>query len=492
LVELVGIGKTFSGLPVLAGVNLEIEAGTVHTIVGENGAGKSTLGKIVGGVHRPDSGIMRVDGVDVSFKTPAEALELGIAVMQQEIALAPDLTVIENTLLGREPCKFGFVNKPECLRRFGELLDMTQFDLPAHARVADLSLAQQQQVEILRALARDARVIVMDEPTAALPVSAVEHLHRVIRMLTDRGVAIVYVSHFLEETLALSDTVTVLRNGRLVATKPAATWTIASMITAMLGQSLEASYPILAKVADDAPIRLAITDLADGNRLRGASLDVRVGEIIGLFGLVGSGRSELAHAIFGASASVAGDIRIDGEAFKPRQPSEAMSRGVALLPESRKDQGLFLGHSKRDNGSLNGLAKNSKAGFVDQGRETSSVSALLERCTVDISNLDVAVGTLSGGNQQKVLLAKTLYTDPRILILDEPTRGVDIGARRSIYDTIAQQVDKGLSVILISSDIDEVQKMSHRLYVLRDGKTAGEFVSTETSHTEVLNAAFGI
>ncbi len=332
----------------------------------------------------------------------------------------------------------------------------------------------------------------MDEPTAALPAEEVRHLHNVVRMLCERGVAIVYVSHFLDETLALSNTVTVLRNGYLVATRPATEWSVQSLVTAMLGHSLEANYPSLPEVASNAPLRLSVRQLADGDRLRDANLDVRNGEIVGLFGLVGSGRSELAHTLFGASPVLHGTIVLEGRSYQPRSPSQSFAGGIALLPESRKDQGLCLGHSKLDNGGLNSLDRHARAGFIDRRREASVIGRLLEGCAVDTSDLDFPVGALSGGNQQKVLLAKTLSTDPRVLILDEPTRGVDIGARRAIYDTIARLVEDGMSVILISSDIDEVQKMSHRLYVLRDGRTVAEFDSAQSAHGEILNAAFGV
>ncbi|MBL8583031.1 MAG: sugar ABC transporter ATP-binding protein, partial [Rhizobiaceae bacterium] len=371
IIELVGVGKSFSGLPVLSGIDLAIEPGKVHAIVGENGAGKSTLGKVIGGVHRHDAGQIRVDGREVSFNRPAAALDVGIAVMQQEIALARDLTVMENTLLGREPRRAGFISGRQCRSRFASLLQMTEFDLSADDRVGDLPLAKQQQVEILRALARDARLIVMDEPTAALPAEEVRHLHNVVRMLTARGVAIVYVSHFLDETLALSDTVTVLRNGHLVATRPATDWTVPGLVTAMLGHSLEANYPALPEVGQDVPPRISIRELADGDRVRDANLDVRSGEIVGLFGLVGSGRSELAHALFGASPILHGKILLEGQSHHPHSPSQAFHNGVALLPESRKDQGLCLDHSKLDNGALNSLDRYARLGFIDRREKTA-------------------------------------------------------------------------------------------------------------------------
>jgi ABC-type sugar transport system ATPase subunit len=491
IVELSGIGKRFSGLPVLSDVNLHVLPGFVHAIVGENGAGKSTLGKIIGGVYRPDEGEIRVDGELVRLRTPASALGLGVTVMKQEIALAPHLSVIENVLLGREPSRFGFANRRAARHEFAALLGETGFDLPADVAAADLPLAEQQQVEILRALARKARVIVMDEPTAALPAVAAARLRQIIRDLKSKGVAIIYISHFLEETLELSDSVTVLRNGRVVESKRADQWTVGRMIEAMLGRSLVSSYPKLRNPPPSAPLRLEVRDLVDGNRIRGMTLSLRAGEIVGLFGLVGSGRSELAHAIFGAERFSSGQIQLDGQGYSPIGPADALAKSVALLPESRKDQGLFLDHTKRRNTVASGLARCAKFGFIDRKQEGKSARRVLRSCDVEAANLSDVVGLLSGGNQQKVLLGKTLYLDPRVLILDEPTRGVDVGARRSIYDTIARLVSDGMSVILISSDIEEVHQMSHRLYVVREGQTVAEFKSSDATHSEILAAAFG-
>jgi ABC-type sugar transport system ATPase subunit len=491
-VELSGIGKRFSGLSVLADIELQVSPGAVHAIVGENGAGKSTLGKIIGGVYRPDSGTMRVAGEVVRFRAPASALGHGITVMQQEIALAPHLSVMQNVLLGREPQRHGFVDRGAERREFAALLETTGFDLPANRPAGELPLAMQQQVEILRALARHARLIVMDEPTAALPAAAAERLRQVIRKLKESGVAIVYVSHFLEETLELSDTITVLRNGRLVESNLAAQWSIGRMIEAMLGRSLASSYPNLPPVPPSGPVRLDIRGLHDGGRVRGMDIQLRAGEVVGLFGLVGSGRSELAHAVFGASPRVSGEMYLNGAPYHPGAPAHALAQGVALLPESRKDQGLFLEHSKRQNTVASGLARCAKLGFVRRRREAAMAKQILRDCAVETSNMNTAVAALSGGNQQKVLLAKTLYLDPTVLILDEPTRGVDVGARRSIYDTITSLVSRGMSVLLISSDIEEVHQMSHRLYVVRDGNTVAEFASREATHSDILGAAFGL
>jgi simple sugar transport system ATP-binding protein/ribose transport system ATP-binding protein len=491
-IDLSGIGKLFSGLPVLTDIDLQVTPGTVHAIVGENGAGKSTLGKIMGGVYRADAGTIRVNGELVKFRAPADALAQGITVMQQEIALAPDLSVIDNIMMGREKHRSGFLDRDAARREFAALLESSGFDLPRDAKAGDLPLAVQQQVEILRSLARNAKLIIMDEPTAALPAEAARRLFEVIRMVTARGVAVIFVSHFLEETLQISDMVTVLRNGRLVETAPVAGMTVGRMIEGMLGRSLASSYPKLPANDRQLAPRLVVKDIADGGRVRDASLEVRAGEIVGIFGLVGSGRSELAHAMFGASPVLAGDMTIDGSAYRPRTPAEGLRRGVSLLPESRKDQGLFLDHNERQNTVAGGLDQASQFGFVRRGREGQKAREMLRSCAVDSPQLDKIVSSLSGGNQQKVLLAKTIYRDPTIMILDEPTRGVDVGARRSIYETIIAMVRRGLAVILISSDIEEVQQMSHRLYVMREGKTVAEFPSESTSHREILNAAFGL
>jgi ABC-type sugar transport system ATPase subunit len=442
---------------------------------------------------RPDAGVVRVSGTDVAFNSPATALAAGVTIMQQELSLATDLTVRENVLLGRHPSRLGFVSERRMRRDFDEIIERTGFQLDGGTRVEALPLAKQQEVEIVRALARGARVIIMDEPTAALSAQDGERLHAVVRSLRDSGVAVLYISHFLDEVLTLSDDVTIMRNGRHVRTLEADGATVDHLVEGMLGRVQEENFPELAPVRDDAPVVLELRDVRRRGQPTGIDLTVRAGEIVGLFGLVGSGRSELALAVFGAEGRhLSGEVRVDGEPVRLSSPGKALDHGVALLPESRKDQGLFLGMSQRRNTTMTCLSDFETMGVVRSAPERKAAVSELHAMGVDPVAPNGEVAVLSGGNQQKVLFAKTLLRRPRVLLLDEPTRGVDVGARRAIYDIVADLVAEGMAVVLISSEYDEVVNMSHRLCVMREGRIVKEFASTQVSHAAALAAAFGV
>jgi rhamnose transport system ATP-binding protein len=492
ILEADGIVKSFARHRALDDVSFSLRAGSVHGLVGENGAGKSTLGKILSGVTRPDEGTLRVGGTPMAFSSPAEALQAGITIMQQELSLAPDLSVRENVLLGQQPSRFGVVSRRGLRQEFADLLERTGFEIDGGARVGALPIAQQQEVEILRALARGARVIIMDEPTSSLSAQDAEKLHAVVRSLRDSGIGIIYVSHFLDEVMALSDEVTIMRNGRHVRTVNSADATVDTLVTNMLGGAHEANFPDRPAVAVDARPVLEVRDLRRRGQDTGVDLTVRAGEVVGLFGLVGAGRSELAHAIFGALPGVTGEVLVDGEPVDLSGPAAAMDAGIAMLPESRKDQGLFLGMSQRRNATMASLAQFCTAGLLRRDAERHAARSELETMGVDPVDLAGTVGVLSGGNQQKVLFAKTLLRRPKVLILDEPTRGVDIGARRAIYDIVVGLLEGGMAVILISSEYDEVAQMSHRLEVMREGRIVASFDASETSHDAALAAAFGV
>jgi rhamnose transport system ATP-binding protein len=493
ILHLDGITKAFGGNRALDGVSFSVAPGSVHGLVGENGAGKSTLGKIISGVMRPDSGSMRVGGAPLSFASPADALHAGVTIMQQELSLALDLTVCENVLLGRFPARAGVVLRRVMRRQFAELLERSGFELDGGAVTGELSPAKQQETEILRALARGARVIVMDEPTSSLSADDVPKLHAIVRSLRADGISIIYVSHFLEEVLALSDEVTIMRNGRHVDTLPAADATVERLVVGMLGAARDGNFPDRVAVADDAPPVLEARDLRLRGQRDGVDLLVRAGEVVGLFGLVGSGRSEFAQALFGAARSgVSGEVRVDGRPVDLRSPASALRSGISLLPESRKEQGLFLGLSQAHNTTMTYLGDYSTVGRVRRGSERQAAREQLEAMGVHPIDMDGQVGDLSGGNQQKVLFAKALLRAPRVLILDEPTRGVDVGARRAIYDVVARFVAKGMAVILISSEFEEVANLSHRLCVMREGRIVAEFDAVDASHDAVLAAAFGV
>jgi rhamnose transport system ATP-binding protein len=491
-IELQGIGKRFGGQVALRDASLKIRPGTVHALVGENGAGKSTLGRIVAGLIQPSEGSMFVRGREVSYRKPASALRDGISMIAQEIALAPDLTVAENVMLGFEERRNLFLSRRATYRRCEELVDETGFELELGRKVSELSLAKQQEVEILRALARQSRVIVMDEPTAALGAADSEALHLYIKKLRATGISVVYVSHFLEDVLEVADEITVLRNGQLVKTMPNVDITVDSLIKLMLGKTVENVFPRSAledRVREKSALRLH--DLVAGATAPPVSLDLKQGEIVGLFGLMGAGRSRLAHCIFGGRPRLGGRMELDGKEFSPSRPRQAIEAGLVLLPESRRDQGLFLPLSQLENAASSSLHHYSVGGFVSRGRLKKAVTETLQDVQLDRVSLGREVHALSGGNQQKVLFAKCILTGPSVLILDEPTRGVDIGAKQSIYRLITQLAEKGAGILLISSDLEEIAQISDRVLVMRGGEVAGEFAAEEVDSDGVLAAAFG-
>src|SRR5579872_1721736 len=490
-VELLGIGKRFSGVQALQDISLAIERGGVHALVGENGAGKSTLGRIIAGAHVPDAGTMKVNGDVVRYNSPHDALADGLTMIAQELTLVPLRSVIENVFLGSETSRFGLVVKDPMRERYDELCAQAGFDLPGDDPVGSLRIADQQKVEILRALARDSKLIVMDEPTAALTSDESSRLLDIVRGLRDAGTTIVYVSHFLPEVLSIADTVTVLRDGRLIHTRPAESETPASIVTAMLGRPMELSFPEKIYPPDDAPVVLSVRGLARPPVFEDITFDVRAGEIVGLAGLIGSGRTEVARAIFGADRFDRGEIAVGGAPLKTRSPKGAIRAGIAMLPESRKGQGLHMRRPIVENVSLAHLGAVSSAGVLMPREERGKVQEIVERVDVrGASRLSALVSTLSGGNQQKVLFAKWLFRSPRVLLADEPTRGVDVGAKRAIYALIQGLAAEGMAVVLISSELEEVLGLAHRILVIRAGHLVAEFDGRSATEDDVLHAAF--
>ena len=489
-VELVDIGKRFSGVQALQGITFSIATGTVHALVGENGAGKSTLGRIIAGAHAPDGGTMTVNGTPVRYHSPRDALADGVTMIAQELTLVPLRSVIENVFLGNETGRLGVVITHPMRERYAELCERAGFDLPADAPIGSLRIADQQKVEILRALARDTKLVVMDEPTAALTSDESARLLEIVRGLRTAGTTIVYVSHFLPEVLSIADTVTVLRDGRVVHTKPAATETPATVVTAMLGRPMEMTFPDKVYPPDDAETILSVRGLTRQPAFEDISFDVRAGEIVGLAGLIGSGRTEVARAIFGADRLESGEVTLGGELLKIRSPRGAIRAGIAMLPESRKDQGLHMSSSIVRNVSLAHLDEITRAGVVLTRPERRRVEVLTKRVDVRASRLGAWVSTLSGGNQQKVLFAKWLFKSPRVLLADEPTRGVDVGAKRAIYQLIQTLAAEGLAVVLISSELEEVLGLAHRIIVIRSGRLVAEFDGRTATENDVLHAAF--
>ena len=498
-VELQDISKSFGGTRALEGVSLAIGHGSIHALVGENGAGKSTLGKIIAGVHSPDHGQLLLAGEPVRFRSPRDAISRGVILIAQELATVPSLTVAENVFLGVEPRHAGFQKRRELRRRYIELAASVGFELDAEANVGSLRTADQQKVEILRALCRNAQLIVMDEPTAALSQPDAKALHVVIRQLARSGTTVVLVSHFLGEVLELADEVSILRDGRLVQTVPAAGQTEDSLLSAMLGRSLDATFPPKRPVPADAPVALSVRGLTAPG-VNDVSFDLRAGEVLGLAGLVGAGRTELARAVYRANRPGAGTVRVAGVAGRARAasmvsvtgtPRTAMRAGLAMIPESRKEQGLLLGRSVSENVTLSSLAQLSRAGMVRPRPERRAVRDMLTRVDVRGGGQAMVASALSGGNQQKLLFARSLLRDPRVLIADEPTRGVDVGAKRAIYELLASLTESGLGVLLISSDVEEILGLAHRVLVMRAGRIVAELTGDEATESAVIGAAFG-
>ena len=483
-----GIGKSFGATRALDAVSVAIATGSVHAFVGENGAGKSTLGKIIAGVLPQDQGDLVLRGAAVGFRSPREALGRGIALVAQELALVPQLTVAQNVFLGAEPRKAGFIDRRALHRRFTRLAAESGFALESGAVVGRLPLAQQQQVEILRALAREADLIVLDEPSASLSAHEVGRLHEIVRALRASGRAVILVSHFLAEVLELADTVTVLRDGRVVRTGPAADENEGSLVTAMLGRSARRTYPDKRPPPATSPVVLATRALSAAG-VDNVSLSVRAGEIVGLAGLIGAGRTELARAIYGATPVTHGEMCV-GETALSGSPEGSLRAGVVLIPESRRDDGLLLRRPVRENVSLASLRSLQRLGLVRRRAERARVAEALARVT-GWPLLEAPAGSLSGGNQQKLLFARALLAGPGVLIADEPTRGVDVGAKREIYELLVELAADGMAILLISNEMEELLGLAHRVCVMRRGRLVANLQGEAMTEESILAAAFG-
>ncbi|MGJ7442625.1 sugar ABC transporter ATP-binding protein [Aquipuribacter sp. MA13-6] len=470
LVRMTGIVKSFFGVDVLHGVDLEVRAGEVHALVGENGAGKSTLMKILAGVQKADTGTVEVDGREVVFEHPLQAQHAGVSTVFQEFNLLPERTVAENVYLGREPRRFGLVDARQMNRDTDALLhDLGVGGIRAGDRIGSLSVAQQQVVEIVKALSTDARIISMDEPTAALSGAEVQLLYRLVRTLKERGIAILYVSHRLVEIFDLCDRITVLKDGALVQTVDTVDTSPDELVRNMVGRSVSARFPHRrdATVVGDVRLRLSGAGNADVDSI---DLTVRAGEVVGLAGLQGSGRTELANALFGTAPFTRGEMAVDGTTVRPRSPRDAVRAGLALVTEDRKAQGLAL-----EQGVLANARLVLDAVMPRQAtRRSADIPGILSSLEFTARAGSREVRFLSGGNQQKVVLAKWLVTDPAVLVLDEPTRGIDVGAKQAVYEIIREESAKGVAVLLISSELTEVIGMADRVVVLRDGRISGE------------------
>ncbi len=484
-----GVSKRFGGVPALSDVAVTIRAGEVHALIGENGAGKSTLGKIISGVIEPDDGTLTLGDRPLHLRSPREAMAHGIVTIAQELAIVPSLSVAENVYLGAEVARGGFVRRREARRRFRQLVERVGFDLQPDVPAGTLSTADKQKVEIMRALSRNASFVIMDEPSAALSSHETAALHEIIRSLARGGTAVVLISHFLSEVLALADTITTLRDGHLVRTVDAKGATEEMLIEGMLGRSLSAAFPEKISAPADAAVVLEVRDLK-APRVDGCSFSLRRGEILGIAGLVGAGRSELARAIFRDAKVSAGDVRLGGDALGGHSPRRSIRRGLVLIPESRKELGLLMGRSVRENVSLSRLDLVSRLGWVSRLRERRLVGQLMERTTVRAASMSLPANMLSGGNQQKLLFARSVMCTPSVLIADEPTRGVDVGSKRAIYDLLTEMAREGMGIIVISSELEEVIGLAHRVLVMRHGRIMAELVGDDIHEEAVLAAAF--
>jgi ABC-type sugar transport system ATPase subunit len=481
------VGKSFVGNKVLADVDLEVRAGEVHAIVGENGAGKSTLIKILGGVHQPDAGDVVVDGVPRRLRSPRDALAAGIVVIHQELSLAPDLSAEDNIFLGRFPrTRLGTVDRSTVRRRASALFDQLGITIRPDRPIGGLSIAQQQMVEIAKAISVEARVLVLDEPTAVLDEQRVATLFGVVNRLRDRGLGVVYISHHLEEIFRIADRVTVLRDGRVTGRASVAEIDQDWLVGRMIGRDFPAHSPRIRKAGLAA---LEVENLTVPGEFADVGLTVGEGEIVGLAGLVGAGRSELARAIVGLSHPVAGRISLFGKPVTIRNPNAAARLGVAYVTEDRKTQGLLPNRSVRENVTISNLRRFTTAGVIRLAAEADYVRRLIKDLDVRLAGPGAEIRTLSGGNQQKALIGRALTVGPRILILDEPTRGVDIGAKQEIYGLIERLVAGGMAVLLISSEMEEVLRLSDRIVVLRQGRVAASLTRAEASESAIMKAA---
>ena len=491
LVEMRGIAKSYGGVHALDDVSFAVEPGKVHALVGENGAGKSTLVKILTGVVHPDQGELRLDGQPRRIGDPQTAHRLGIVAMYQEPTVFPDLSVAENVFAGRQPRgPFHTVSWRRTNADARRVLDELGVDFGPDTPVRGLGVADRQLIEIAKALTSSARLLIMDEPTAALSPNEVDHLFATVRRLRERGVAILFISHRLEEVTAIADTVTVLRDGRHIATRPAVELTHGEIVRLMVGRSLDALFPKEdAKIGD---VTLRVEGLTRRGVFSNVSFDLKQGEIVGLAGFVGSGRTEVARSIFGIDRLDHGKLWIDGRSFAPRSPRAARRRGLAYLPEDRLPQGLVQPMSVGHNVSMAVLPDLTPGGVLRPWRERSLADRFMQQLRIKATSSSQIVRSLSGGNQQKVVLAKWLAAEPRILLLDEPTHGVDVGTKADVHRTISHLAATGLTILLISSELPEILGMSDRVLVMREGRIAGEFTREEATQERIIQAAAGV
>ncbi|MCX4388849.1 sugar ABC transporter ATP-binding protein [Micromonospora peucetia] len=489
VLRLTDVVKTFPGVRALDGVQLEVRAGEVHCLLGQNGAGKSTLIKVLAGVHRPDSGRVEWRGEPATFANPQAAMRAGIATIYQELDLVDDLSVAENAFLGHEPRRLGFVRRGTMARRTRQILGrLGHAEIAPGRMVRALPAAGKQIVSMARALSHEARLIIMDEPSAVLAHDEVGNLFRIIRELTAQGIAVIYISHRLEEIREIGDRVTVLKDGRTTAANlPARDTPTRDLVSRMTGRTIEYVFPDRPTGAAGGAELLAVEGLTRAGEFADVSLRVRAGEIVGIAGLVGSGRSELLETVYGARRAEAGTVRMAGRALRAGSVGAAVRAGMGMAPEERKSQALLLGEPIYRNVTLATFARYARAGFTDAGRERAEADRIAESLELRPRDVRRPVRTLSGGNQQKVVVGRWLLGDTRLLLLDEPTRGVDVGARAELYQVIRGLAARGVGVLLVSSEVPEVLGLADRVLVMREGRVVREAPAGELDENSVLD-----
>lgn len=490
LLRMEGITKAFPGVRALDDVHLEVHPATVHALMGENGAGKSTLMKVLIGMYHPDAGTIEFGGKTVHITDTATALRLGISMIHQELAAVPQMAVFENIWLGREPQnRLGLIDKRRMVAQTRELFHRWEIDIDPGRVMKTLSVAQAQMVEIAKAISYDSRLIIMDEPTSAITEREVEHLHRMIRQLRESGVGIIYITHKMDEVFRISDHVTVFRDGRHVATSPAVELDRAKLISLMVGRELTHMFP--KEHADIGDVAMSVRGLTRKGKVEDVSFGLRRGEILGLAGLMGAGRTEVLEGIFGVAKIDAGEIEIDGKPVRIRQPADAIAHGIGMLTEDRKLTGIMGVLSVRDNMTVAALGRFSPAGILDKRRMDKVCKEQREALAIKTPSLAQLIRLLSGGNQQKVLVSRWLLTVPEILMIDEPTRGIDVGAKAEIHRLMSSLAREGKAILMVSSELPEILGMSDRVLVMHEGRITGEFTRDEVTQEKIMTAATG-